>query len=190
MTGFRHLKHFSEKWTPAFRRKCDQTNESGAHSGSTEPGCARQRAATAGFTLIELLVVLAILALVASIGFPYLTRSPSDRVRLDATARQLAAALRVSRAAAVLRNGEIALLVDAQSHSFESAAVPHRSFDSDIAIALKIAEPERVTPSRGGIRFFPDGSTTGGDVTLTLGGLQAKICVNWLTGETRQGQEC
>jgi hypothetical protein len=34
------LEHFPEKWAPVFRRKCDQTNESRAHPGSTEPGCA------------------------------------------------------------------------------------------------------------------------------------------------------
>jgi general secretion pathway protein H len=148
------------------------------------------RAATAGFTLVELLVVLAIIALVAGIGVPYMTGRSSDRVRLETTARHIAEALRVSRAAAVLRNAEIALTIDTENHNFESAAAPRRTVDSDIAIRLKIAEPERLTSSRGGVRFFPDGSSTGGDIYLSLHGLDARICVNWLSGETRQGASC
>ena len=148
------------------------------------------RVTTAGFTLVELLVALVIIALVASLGMPYLIGHPSDRVRLDATARRLAASLRVSRAAAVLRSTEIALVVDVEKHTFESAAVPRESFDSDVAIKLTIAEPERATSARGGFRFFPDGSATGGDIVLRLGGQEAKLCVNWLSGETRQGAGC
>lgn len=148
------------------------------------------RIATTGFTMVELLVALVIIALVASIGVPYVIGHPSDRVRLDATAWRLAEALRVSRAAAVLRNIEIALVIDVEKHSFESTAVPRRNYDPEVAIRLTIAEPERVSSTRGGFRFFPDGSATGGDVQLRLGGQEDKLCVNWLSGETRQGASC
>lgn len=148
------------------------------------------RRQTAGFTLVEMLAVLAILALVAGIAVPYLRGSASDRVRLDAASRHLVAALRLSRAAAVLRQTEIALVVDADRHEFSSAAVPPETFDPDISVRLKIAEPERTSPSRGGVRFFADGSSTGGEITLRLGDRAALICVNWLGGETRLGAGC
>ena len=148
------------------------------------------RAGTAGFTLIELLVALAIIALVAGIGVAYLGGSPSDRIRLEAAARHLAEGLRVSRAAAVLRNAEIALTVDADRHTFESPAVSRRRIDSEIAVRLTIAEPERLTSARGGFRFFPDGSSTGGEILLGLRGREARICVNWLSGEARQAARC
>jgi general secretion pathway protein J len=59
------LEHFPEKWTPVFRRKCDQTNESRAHPGSLEPGCALGgKSPEAGFTLIETLIAIALFLLV------------------------------------------------------------------------------------------------------------------------------
>jgi general secretion pathway protein H len=68
--------------------------------------------------------------------------------------------------------------------------IPQGSFAADIVAQLKIAEPERQTPSRGGFRFFADGSSTGGDVLLRLGSREARICVNWLTGEAQDGRAC
>ena len=136
--------------------------------------------------------MLAILVLVAGISVPYLHAGrQSDRVRLEAATRRLAAALRLSRAAAVLRQTEIALVVDADRHEFSSAAVARKTLDPDIAVRLKIAEPERLSPSRGGVRFFADGSSTGGEMILRLGNREARICVNWSrAGETRLGPGC
>ncbi len=42
-----------------------------------------------------------------------------------------------------------------------------------------------LAPGRGGIRFYPDGSSTGGRVTLSLEGLQMRVDVEWLTGRVR-----
>jgi general secretion pathway protein H len=50
--------------------------------------------------------------------------------------------------------------------------------------AVTVAETERFG-DRGGIRFYPDGQSSGGEIALTLEGRQARIAVNWLTGEPR-----
>ncbi len=151
---------------------------------------SQDRAGSAGFTLIELLVALAIITLVAGIGVASLGGRPSDRIRLETAARHLADGLRVSRAAAVMRNAEVWLTIDADRHTFRSAVVSPQRIDSDIAIRLTIAEPERLTPSSGGFRFFADGSSTGGEVLLALRGRKARVCVNWLSGEARQAARC
>jgi len=145
--------------------------------------------AAAGFTLLELLVVLAILVLVAAVALPRLT-GPSDGVRLQSAVRDLLGALRLTRAAAITRNVEMALVIDVEQRTLQSPVVPPRRFEADIASQMKIAEAERATPSRGGFRFFPDGSSTGGDIRFRLGGREMRVCVHWLTGQARQDEAC
>jgi general secretion pathway protein H len=144
---------------------------------------------SAGYSLLEMLVVMAILALVATIALPQLAK-PSNSLRLKAAARDLHSALRLTRSAAIARSSDLVLVIDADKRTFESAVVPQKSFPADIETQLKVAEPERVTSSRGGFRFFADGSSTGGDLVLRLGNNTVRICINWLTGEPQDGSTC
>ena len=100
------------------------------------------------------------------------------------------AALRITREAAILRNAETALTIDVEGRTLQSQVVPRRAFAADVAAKLEFAAPEWTARSTGGFRFFPDGSSTGGTVTLSLRDKQAKICVLWLTGEARLGPDC
>jgi general secretion pathway protein H len=139
---------------------------------------------SAGFTLIEMLVVLTIIGLVAALGFPALRRPP-DSLRLEAATRTLASALRLSRAQAIARNADVAVTIDTDRRMFESSAVRATALDPDISLKMIFAATERRGRAAGAIRFFPDGSSTGGDIVLILGARQARISVNWLTGEPR-----
>jgi general secretion pathway protein H len=145
--------------------------------------------ATAGFTLLEMLVVLTILALVSVVVVPRLARPP-DTLRLEAATRDVVGALRLTRAAAITQNVEMTLIIDTDKRTVASPAIQHRVLASDIVVQLKIAKPEQVAPSRGGFRFFPDGSSTGGDLTLTMRDRKMTVCVNWMTGLAQQGTSC
>jgi general secretion pathway protein H len=143
----------------------------------------------AGFTLIEMLVVLAILALTLATAVPLLS-SGSESLRLETASSELAAALRVTRAAAITRNAQVTLTIDVDRRTFGSAVVEPRSFAPNIEAKLTYAAVMRSAPSEGGFWFFPDGSSTGGDVTLSLHGKQVKLCVDWLTGTVRTASVC
>ena len=95
-----------------------------------------------GFSLIEMLVVIAILAAVAIISLPL--AKPSDTVRLQAAARDLVGALRLTRSAAIARSTDLVLVIDADKRIFESAVVSPKSFAADIVAQMKIALLETV----------------------------------------------
>jgi general secretion pathway protein H len=139
---------------------------------------------SAGFSLVEMLVVLTILSLVISLAGPVLRR-PQDSLRLEAAARTLASMMRLSRARAIARNADVVLMVDAGRRIFESSAVAAIQIDPEIAIELTFAAPEQRGHAAGAIRFFPDGTSSGGELVLTLGSRRARIAVNWITGEAR-----
>ena len=144
----------------------------------------RQRDQTsAGYSLIELVVVLAIISLAASLAMVGLRRVP-DSVRLEVAARNLASALRLARATAIGRHDEVLFTLDADQRTFETALNRRGHFDSDISVNLIVAAPER-RGSVGGFRFYPNGSSTGGQVDLTLNSWQARVLVSWVTGEAQ-----
>lgn len=139
---------------------------------------------SAGFTLIEMLVVMAILALVTALALPAL-RPPPDNLRLEAAARTVASALRLSRTQAIAINADVVLTIDADRRLFESSAGSAIRIDPEISVDLVLAAPERRGRSAGAIRFFADGMSSGGDIVLTLGAQRARIQVNWLNGQAR-----
>jgi general secretion pathway protein H len=143
----------------------------------------------AGFTLVEMLVVITILGLIAAISLPALT-TPSDSVRLRAVTSEIIAALRMTRAAAITAHRDMALVLDLDARTLQSPAVPQKRLPPELTAEMVIAEPERISPSRGAFRFFSDGSSTGGDIRLHLAGREARICISWLTGQTREGDQC
>ena len=150
----------------------------------SEPGSSED-----GFTLLEILIVIAIIAMVTTIALPAITR-PSDRFLLDQTLHEIRSALRATRSTAITTNRIQTFTVDTRDRSYGSAAVGDRHFPAKINAEIKIAEPERISSSRGGIRFFPDGSSTGGELIFSIEARQAMLCVHWLTGEPIEGGDC
>jgi general secretion pathway protein H len=149
----------------------------------------RREARLAGFTLLEMLVVVTLLALVAVVIVPPLAR-PSDNFRLQSTARDVVGALRLTRGAAILRGTEMTVVIDVDKRTVESPVMPQKTFFPEVVAQLRVAEPERIAPARGGFRFFPDGSSTGGDVALTLRDKKVSLCVNWMTGLAQVEASC
>ena len=113
--------------------------------------------------------------------------SPTAIIRsaTGGTPGQGASALRLARAQAIARNADVVLAIDADRRLLESPAMPPTRIDADIAIAMTVAAPERRGRGTGAIRFFPDGTSSGGDIILTLGARHARIEANWLTGDAR-----
>lgn len=147
------------------------------------------RHSTAGFSVLEMLVVLAIIASIAAMSQPLLRGAP-DRLQLQTATADILAALKSTRAAAIARNVELTLVLDLERKILISPAIRNVSLPKNIQLDVKVAALEQSTTTHGGIRFFPDGSSTGGDLVVKLGDRSAKVCVNWLTGIPRENDGC
>jgi len=136
-----------------------------------------------GFTLLELLVVLAMLAMIYALIPPMFTVGGST-TELKAGARQVAAGLRNARSQAIVSRGEATLTLDVEARSFRlSGDDKPRNLPRQAQINVYTAQGEVVDANTASIRFYPDGSSTGGRVTLAMGERKFHIDVDWLTGQ-------
>jgi general secretion pathway protein H len=135
-----------------------------------------------GFTLLELLVVLAIIGAVLAFVPGFMVRSQPG-LDVDVAARAIADALRQARSYAVLQNRDQLFALDVEERLFrigeQRAPV---QMDRDLEITFQTARSEVMSETIGQIRFFPDGSATGGRIGLTLDGRHVEVVVDWLTG--------
>lgn len=137
----------------------------------------------AGFTLVEMLVALAIMALLTSLALALRPVGGPPAV-LKAEARGMAGALRAARGRALADNRPVVFMVDVGERRY---GVPPdwRRLPKAVTVAVVAAREEMATPEAVGIRFYPDGSATGGRVRLAQGGRRLDITVDWLTGRAR-----
>jgi general secretion pathway protein H len=136
----------------------------------------------AGFTLIELLVVLGILALVLAVAVPLLPGA-ADRTALRTAASEIAAGLRETRSLALARGRSAAFTLDTARRAYRIGEAPAwHGLPGNVATELFTATQEQLDDVTGDIRFFPDGSSTGGGIRVAQGQVGNEIRVDWLTG--------
>jgi general secretion pathway protein H len=136
-----------------------------------------------GFTLIELLVVLAIMAMLFLVAIPSLS-SILPKMEAKSGAREVAAALREARSRAILSNTEVVFSLDIKGHYFMiSGDKQSHKLPQELGLSLYTAQQELVADTLGSIRFFPDGSSTGGRVGLSSPKQTYNVTVNWVTGQ-------
>jgi len=135
-----------------------------------------------GLTLLELLIVLVLIGLMAGVAIPIFGSGVST-TELKSAAREMAAGLRTARAQAVAERAESVLEIDLAARSFRvppSARV--HTISPQIELKLFTAQRDIVSDKIGAIRFYPDGGSTGGRVTLAAGERKYDVDVDWLTG--------
>jgi general secretion pathway protein H len=157
--------------------------DSFAHHHPNKKG--RQKRASCcctGFTLVELLVVLILASLILTTVPPLLSTGVSSAEARGA-ARQLAASLRYTRSQAILARHETELVLDVERRIYR---IPDKAREfqlaDDLSITLDTARSEVIAEEQGMIRFFPDGSSTGGRITVAKGKQTYIVDVDWLSG--------
>jgi general secretion pathway protein H len=140
-----------------------------------------------GFTLLELAVALAIAAMVMLLVIPA-GRHRRDQQAMSGAAHEIATAMRLARARAVATNRSAAIVVDVANAAWRTAGPVH-ALPRGTQVTLRTAGAEEITASEGAIRFYPDGSATGGGLTLARGDTRYEVEVDWLTGAVAVREE-
>ncbi len=147
----------------------------------TRTSPAGRRAGAAGFTLVELLVVLVIMGLITAIAVPHFGRL-APRLEARATAREVVSVLRSARGLAIRDNREVAVVVDLDDRFMAIDADRRLEFGSRMGVRLLTGTAELIDGDSGRIRFYPDGTSTGGRVTVSDDGRDYDVRIDWLTG--------
>lgn len=138
-----------------------------------------------GFTLLELIAVLLLLGLVYALAGPALAPGPTS-IEVKAAARQLAAGLRKARGTAIGGQRDAVLTLGVESREFSVSGDPRKyKLPDRIGLAMFTAQAEAVSGKTGGIRFFADGSSTGGRITVSGDTTTLEIDVDWVTGRVK-----
>jgi general secretion pathway protein H len=142
----------------------------------------------AGFTLIELLVVVTILGLALALIAEHgpLRRSALERA---AIVSDLTSGLREARARAIAGNRPISVDFDVGHHTWRIDDLPRHALPSSLKIAILTTVGEVRDEENAGIRFEPDGSSTGGRIALDDGRRKIAITVDWLSGAVTATRE-
>ena len=148
----------------------------GAPAGGTLPR------AGGGFSLVELLIALTLLIGILVL-LPTRFSGGVAGAGLRGTAARVAAGLRLTRSLAISRGRDQRFGLDLERRHFGTSGRDHTIvLDPAITVKMTTAESERPDAAHASIRFFPDGSSTGGRIELTRGGRGFLIAVDWLTG--------
>jgi general secretion pathway protein H len=142
----------------------------------------RQEAGSAGFTLFEILIVMVVMTMsIAAISTLY--RSPSAGTQVKSAALLAASRLRDLRSSAMSSGRERVATIDVGERviRFSDGRAPV-ALDKSITVAVTGADSERRSPLMAGVRFFPNGSSTGATIDLKSERQAYEVRINWLTG--------
>jgi general secretion pathway protein H len=140
------------------------------------------RKAEAGFTLVEMVCVIAIIAMLAAILLPHISRATS-RPRLEGYAVETASLLKADRTAAMRRRVAIATQVDASERYLRSGSTGRTlRVPDDVTFSATLPIRCNDRPAFSTISFFATGMSCGGTIVLSRLGAVYEIRVNWLTG--------
>jgi len=141
-----------------------------------------------GYTLMEVLVALAIIGMVLA-AVPFMVGGSRPGVEVRAAAIELASALRRTRGASITGFHSETFVLDTDRGVYQAgSAQAEAALPEGLKLSLYTARSELEGENTGRIRFFPDGSATGGRITLASGANSYFVAVDWLTGAVEVGR--
>lgn len=135
-----------------------------------------------GITILEVLMVLTILSLSLIIIGPNL-KSPLRNASYEGKVEKLVFDISNTRNQSIRKNTETVFYFDSKDKQYWSSIQTTKTkLSNEIDIDLIAADSEYLNFETAGIRFYPDGSSTGGSITFRKDNKTHIISVDWLTG--------
>jgi len=135
-----------------------------------------------GFTLLEIIVVMVMIAVILGFFSSGMMKS-LDKAKIRAVSKDLVSAMRYTRGQAVTKHEQKTISFNVEDKTYKAPRKKMVTIPEEMEIYVYTAASDIANDSVGSIRFFSDGSSTGGWVKLVHGDKVWKINVNWLTGE-------
>ena len=129
-----------------------------------------------------MLVVLVIVGLMLALVGSSISRNISG-AEMRTAASKVASSLRYARTQAILKKREQVFLIDTKTRTYQAGNREPVRLPEGMMVELNTARSELTSETAGGIRFDPDGGSTGGNVRLEANGRIYQVNVAWLTGE-------
>ena len=137
--------------------------------------------ASRGFSLIEIIAVVFLIAL--AIGAVSISFSKSmSGAKVQAATRDMIAALRYTRGQAIVKSKETTFDLDLANNSYTAPGRPSVQLPKNMRLTMYTADQEITSETSGRIRFFADGASTGGHISVLMERVEWRINVDWLTG--------
>lgn len=123
-----------------------------------------------------------LMGIIASVVIPIFGPGVST-LELKRSARELAAGLRLARSQAIAQRTEAVLELDLAGRSFRVPPDPRlHSLPQGVELKLFTAQSDLLNEQVGTVRFFPDGGSNGGRITVAAGDRKYDVDIDWLTG--------
>ncbi|MBU6477842.1 MAG: type II secretion system protein GspH [Xanthomonadaceae bacterium] len=130
--------------------------------------------------MIEMLAVIVLIAIAATVTAVSL--HGRSRGQLQAAAQGVAAGLRDTRTRAMATGKPQWFSVDLRAHSYTVPGRDPRGLPAAATVHVESAAEAGEQPGIARIGYFPDGSSSGGNITLSEARRSSRVDVDWLTG--------
>ncbi|WP_425478496.1 GspH/FimT family pseudopilin [Dyella dinghuensis] len=133
------------------------------------------------FTLFEMLAVILLIGIAAAAVAVSVTHGLAS-ARINAAAGELAASLRATRTQAIVHGQQRIFQIDTSNATYSGTDKRDVRLPKGLDLSVTSAASDQSSGDVARIRFFPDGSSTGGRITLRSGRREWHVNVSWLTG--------
>jgi len=143
-----------------------------------------QRMRSSGFSLLELMLVVLLIALMFTM-VPRMMGTGVSGAELKSSVRALNSAMKLARDAAINTRREAYVTINVETREFTTTFESRtHKLNEQLTLRLFTSQADQLDQATASFRFYPDGSSNGGRVTIAANEREFAIDIDWLTGRS------